>query len=349
MPEPHLSVTIAVCTFRRLPLLRATLRCLVRQEYPRHRFEIVVVDNDPEREDARAVVDAFADAPVAPKYIHHHVPGLSHARNRAATFSAKDIIVFVDDDIVAEADWLQQLVAPFQDDRAEHIGAVGGEVIPVFVGGVSRWGTLIYQPLKLRIDVGPIRSRQMLMGANMAFRRRALIEVGLFDPSVGRRGQLLLAGDENQPIERLRRQGFEIWFAPHARVFHQMPESRTTVGYALRHGFDSARSRVVTRTRGLDDAGTSALPFLLSRLVLNMLKLPLLLVQLILLLITLQRSATCPVMVRAARCVGYVRQITESLVERAGFLAARKLADPATLPLRANAVSEPQLASTDLG
>ncbi|HEY9154859.1 MAG TPA: glycosyltransferase, partial [Opitutaceae bacterium] len=240
-------------------------------------------------------------------------PGLSHARNTAVEQSRSEIIVFVDDDIVCESCWLHNLVAPFAGDPDQRIAAIGGEVIPVYSEGVHRCGVQIYRPLRLRAEPGPIQDRQMLMGANMAFRRDALVDAGLFDTRVGRIGNALLAGDENRPIERIRKKGFEIWFVPAARVFHELPRARTSLTYAMRHGFDSARSRVINQIAALQEERRATALFLWSRLLVNSIKLPVLALQTLLLILLLQRNALAPVLVRLARALGYHRQIWRCL------------------------------------
>jgi glucosyl-dolichyl phosphate glucuronosyltransferase len=304
---PTLTATVAICTYSRPQLLRETLRCLVRQDYPRELFEIVVIDNNSPDKMTLAVVESYAHAPVAPRYVHEPRQGLSHARNRAVNDSFRDVIVYVDDDVLVEPEWLRALLRPLEDDPEQRIAIVGGEVVPVFTEGVAA-SSFSFSPLRLRATCGPLKPGQLPMGANLAFRRQALIDVGQFDPKVGRAGKLLLAGDENRPVERLRVKGREVWFVPAARAFHQIPRSRTTLRYVLRHGFDSARSRVLTQMGLLEDEHRSPVPFLLSRLSVNTLKTVLFSVQFLFFSVLLQKSAAVPALVRVWRSCGYIRQ-----------------------------------------
>jgi len=57
---------------------------------------------------------------------------LGSARNTAAEIATGEILAFLDDDAVADNDWLAILTDPYQDER---IGAVGGRPIPVFEAG----------------------------------------------------------------------------------------------------------------------------------------------------------------------------------------------------------------------
>ena len=88
---------------------------------------------------------------------------------------------------------------------------------------------------------------EVWMGANMAFPARIFAELGPFHTALDRSGKNLFGGGDTDMIRRVRAAGLEVWFAPAAKVRHQMPASRTTFRYATRHAFDSARSRVVDR------------------------------------------------------------------------------------------------------
>src|SRR5258707_10814947 len=51
----HIRLTIAIPTYKRATLLRETLQSVQRQTADPATFEVVVVDNDPEGDDAAAV------------------------------------------------------------------------------------------------------------------------------------------------------------------------------------------------------------------------------------------------------------------------------------------------------
>ncbi len=334
--DPPLGITVAVCTYRRPELLAGTLRSLVRQDYPTGYFEIIVIDNNSPEDDTRQVVHAFKDAPIAPRYLRETRQGLSHARNRAVGESRREIVVFADDDISTDHEWLGKLVAPFRGPGGQQIAAIGGEVVPVYPEGVEV-AVLIHQPLRLRATAGPLRAGQIPMGANLAFRRAALIEAGLFDPRAGRHGSRLFGGDENRLIERLARRRHQIWFVPEARVFHHLPRERSGLRYALQHGFDSACSRVLTHTVALKERNASPAAYLVSRLGANLAKTIVCGLFGALWMTLGLPSIAAPQLVRAARALGYVQQTTRMLgagPRRLWLLLARSTTPtgPANLP-----------------
>ncbi|MFI5355951.1 MAG: glycosyltransferase [Opitutales bacterium] len=313
IPMPDLPlVTVAIATYNRADLLRQALQGITQQEYPGDRLELLVIDNR-STDDTREVVDSFQGAPHPPRYILETQPGANFARNRAIREGRGEIIAFLDDDVLVKPDWLQELVAPFAQDEAGKIGAVGGEVIPVFPDGRPDWIARFHGPQSLRPDPGPIRPEQVPMGANLAFRRQTLVELGAFDTAVTRQGGRIFSADENLLIRRLWQAGHEAWFAPRACVRHQMPASRTTLRYARRHAFDSARSRVITQVRMDREEGRPSSGYLWSRLGGNLLKAVLFALVAGLNFMVGRGGAGKASLVRAWRSCGYLYQIPRSL------------------------------------
>ncbi|MEO5960916.1 MAG: glycosyltransferase [Opitutaceae bacterium] len=301
-----LKVTVAIPTYNRAAILRQTLAGIVAQHFPRAHYEILVIDNN-STDDTRAVVAEFAAAQPAPRYLHEPQQGLDHARNRAIAEARGEIILFGDDDILVAPDWIAQMAAPLLADAAHRIGAVGGEVIPVFPDGLPDWVREWHAPLAFRPDLGPLPARHSPMGANLAFPKRVFAQLGPFHTALDRAAGNYFSGGDSEMIRRVRAAGLEVWFAPAAAVQHQMPASRTTFRYAARHAFDSARSRVIDRAGQPGAAGYFAGRFLgnLAK-ALGFASLALLNA------IVLRPGAAKKALVRAWRSCGYLYQIPRS-------------------------------------
>lgn len=308
LPATALKVTVAIPTYNRADFLRQTLAGLVEQQFPRDHFEILVIDNN-STDHTHAVVGEFAAARPAPRYIREEKQGLDHARNRAITEARGEIVVFGDDDILMKPDWLAQIAVPMLADPARLIGAVGGEVIPVFPDGLPEWVREWHSPLAFRPDLGPLDAKHSPMGANLAFPAWVFKKLGPFHTALDRAADNYFSGGDSEMIRRVRAAGLEVWFAPAAAVQHQMPASRTTFRYAARHAFDSARSRVIDRAGQPGAAG-----YLTSRFIGNLAK-SLGFALLSLLNTLLFRSgAAKKALVRAWRSCGYIYQIPRSML-----------------------------------
>jgi glycosyltransferase involved in cell wall biosynthesis len=312
LPEPPApKVTVAIPTYNRAKYLRQTLAGIAAQRFPRDHVEVLVIDNN-STDDTAEVVAAFADAWPAPRRIVETRQGLDFARNRAVAEARGEIIVFGDDDILVEPDWLAQITVPLLADAdARRIGAVGGEVVPVFPDGLPDWVREWHAPLAFRPDAGPLEARHCPMGANLAFPRWVFERLGLFHTALDRAAGNYFSGGDSEMIRRVRAAGLEVWFAPGAAVRHQMPAGRTTFRYAARHAFDSARSRVIDRA---GQPGAAA--YLAGRLVANGLKAAGFALLALINTLVLRTGAAKKALVRAWRSCGYLYQIPRSLLGR---------------------------------
>lgn len=302
----EIRITVAIPTYNRAGLLRQMLAGVTRQDVPADRYEVLVIDNN-SRDDTRDVVRSFAAARPAPRHVLETRQGLDHARNRAIAEAHGDIIVFADDDILVESGWLRELTAPLLADAARRIGAVGGEVVPVFPDGLPGWLEGAHTPLAFRTGAGPLTPSQTPMGANLAIPRWALEKHGSFSAELDRTGKTLFSGGDGEMIRRLRAAGLEIWFAPAAAVRHQMPAARLSFRHASRHAFDSARSRVVDRVAQGRAAG-----YLASRVLGNTIKACGFAGLALLCLLILRTGSAKKALVRARRSCGYLYQISRS-------------------------------------
>jgi len=115
MADNLTSVLIGVCTAQRPKMLKACLDSLAVQVVPEHvRLRAVVVDNEAEPNN-RAAVEAQSERfPFPLAYEHEPRRGIPFARNRVldhALAMNAEWIAFIDDDEIAEPDWLSQLVS----------------------------------------------------------------------------------------------------------------------------------------------------------------------------------------------------------------------------------------------
>lgn len=301
-------LTVAICTYNRARLLRQTLAGVSRQDFPKGEFEVLVIDNN-STDDTAAAVAEFSSLEPRPRHVLETRQGLDHARNRAIAEARGEVILFADDDILVEPTWLAEMYRPFA--QSSRVGAVGGEVVPVFPDGVPPWIAGWHRPLAYRHDLGPTPPNQNPMGANVAIRASLFAELGPFSTTLDRQGDKLFSGGDEEMVRRIRRGGYEVWFSPKARVLHQMPQNRTTFRYARRHAFDSARSRVVDRV-----AQGRATGYLWSRLLANPPKALGFAALALLCAAILRFGSAKKALVRAWRSCGYTYQAVRSLCGR---------------------------------
>ncbi len=312
MSAANTSVTIAIPTYNRERWLKETLESLAAHRHLVPELEILVVDNK-STDGTAAMTKAFMER-VEPqsgttwRYLLETMQGASHARNRSVREARGSIIVFLDDDVLLQPGWLDALLEPWKLERDADIGAIGGEVIPVFPEGCPEWLEGWMSPLRLRDSAGPLDPQQMPMSANLAVLKSVYEEVGGMRGDLGRNGEKLLAGEESEMIKRIRRAGWAIWYAPEAVVEHQFPLTRLNCAYAWRYSRESAQSRVIEMVHASGLPWGKRFSYCLSRFISNVVKVALLLVTIPLLRMVGKGGKSNKCLVRLARSLGYIRQ-----------------------------------------
>jgi glycosyltransferase involved in cell wall biosynthesis len=294
--------SVAICTYNRSHWLRGTLAFASAQDYPRDRWELLVIDNN-SSDDTRAVVESFGAAVKPPRYLLEARQGLSHARNRALSEACGDVIVFLDDDTEGEADWLSRLMEVYAQDTLAKIGVVGGEIVPGFPDGLPKWLEGQWEPLAYRTEMGPLPPKRLPMGANFSARLTLARAVGGFRTDLGRSGDTLAGSEDHDFIRRVRATGAETWFAPAARVVHLIPGNRLCFRYAMKHAFDSSRSRVIEKVA---PSRAKAMGWMLSRLFIYSVQAPLYAAIALLCLLIGQPGRAKRLATRVSRAFGYV-------------------------------------------
>lgn len=230
-------VSILICTYNRAPVLDMTLCALsdvVGVDAPE--VEVIVVDNN--SDDATAEI---AQKHQYVRYSREEQQGLSHARNRGLQEARGEWVVFLDDDVVPNENWLLAYLR-FIEHAPKACVFLGGRVGPLFeVDAPSQlvdhmsymqgvWGLCESHSVEQKIDRLGV---DLPVGANFGGRRDDFLSVG-FDPGYGRVGEKLSSFEETLLMETLIRSGSIGYWVPGAEVAHRVPESRMSLEYIAR-------------------------------------------------------------------------------------------------------------------
>jgi GT2 family glycosyltransferase len=223
-----------VCTHNRLTDLRECLSALAVEPTPK---EVIVVDSASNQR-CDGLVESFRGQIPELRYVRLDEPGLSLARNAGIDASTGEILAFLDDDAAPLRGWGENLLAAFA--RSESVGCVGGACIASFDGPRPAWlsARLLRMASITMWGDAPRQPRSAIewpYGANVAFRRQALKQVGMFSTALGRKGEgSLLSGEEMDMVARVMAAGWEVWLEPKAPVSHKVHAERLTSRYYWR-------------------------------------------------------------------------------------------------------------------
>jgi glycosyltransferase involved in cell wall biosynthesis len=217
-------IDVVVPTRNRADLLRRALESLLAQNYPAESFAVIVVD-DGSTDETWSALQSASDRRVRPRRIEHRGPYT--ARNEGWRAGNGEIVAFIDDDCVADPNWLSAIAQGFA--RSEILGLQG------------RTLTLPEQKTPLTHQVVVSRPNTLYETCNIAYRREVLASVGGFAPdlyytadtmlgvAVSARGAIAFAPDmlvihPPRPRQFLGRKEWTRWLAGAWLLHNRYPE-----------------------------------------------------------------------------------------------------------------------------
>jgi glycosyltransferase involved in cell wall biosynthesis/2-polyprenyl-3-methyl-5-hydroxy-6-metoxy-1,4-benzoquinol methylase len=236
-PKTRLRVSAIVCTYRRGELLEQAIISLANQTLTPEDYEVIVVNNDPNDRALMGTIDRlrseyFDGSAQRLRAVVCPLLGLSHARNAGIGEANGEVLCFLDDDAIAPADWLEEMLRAF--DEHPQAGVIGGHIrlkIPdprppdlksgwewywsEFITGCSQYTEVDHW-------------WEFPWGADWCTRRQALVEVGGFRTSYGRRGKDFGGGEEVVAAELIKRLGYTVAVLPQVEVIHAVDPERFT-------------------------------------------------------------------------------------------------------------------------
>jgi GT2 family glycosyltransferase len=217
------ALTIIVCTRNRA---RALEEALARWESlpAQPGVQLVFVDNG-SSDDTRTVLDSFASRSAHRVTVLQEArPGLSRARNRGLGTAEGDIVAFTDDDCYPAEDYVEALLACFS---VADVTFAGGRVMLHDPEDLAI--TIQERDEPLALAAGEFVKPGLIHGANMAFRRSALLRIDGFDERLGA-GAPFKAGEDTDAILRCTAMGYVGCYDPAIVVSHH--HGRRTAGEA---------------------------------------------------------------------------------------------------------------------
>lgn len=127
MNADQIRVSVIIPTYNRAFMLTETLASLLDQDYSKHFFEVIIVDNNSKDETERSV-RSFVDKhknDLNIKYVIEKRQGDVYARHTGACHAAGETLLFTDDDATFDQNWISEVVRIF---NTFSVGAVGTRI-----------------------------------------------------------------------------------------------------------------------------------------------------------------------------------------------------------------------------
>ncbi|MDY6785086.1 MAG: glycosyltransferase [Cyanobacteriota bacterium] len=225
-----IQISAIICTYNRADYLRKSLQSLAEQTLNSDLYEIAVVDNHSTDNTKQVATEEFAGVSNL-RYIYEPILGLSQARNTGWQKAKGEYIAYLDDDAIADSFWLEKILKAFKTVTPQP-GCVGGKIELLWEVEKPDWLPPQFFPYLGLINWSNapmiLKDERYISGGNMAVPRSLLEVLGGFNVKLGRKGHNLLSNEELFLLDRMKQQGYSIYYDPEIVIAHHVQASRLT-------------------------------------------------------------------------------------------------------------------------
>jgi glycosyltransferase involved in cell wall biosynthesis len=200
-------VTVVIPTFNRLSWLRKCLAHLDAQKYHLS-FEVIVVDDGSTDGTKQYLISNKGNFTFTLVHLNQENRGPAAARNLGIKAAKGGIVAFLDDDSIAESNWLWEITRSFKD-LPDAYAAVSGRTT---MYGYSKFGAFLQENFD---------DSDSWITNNIAYKRTVLLKIGLFDET----NFTLAAWEDLDLAYRMQLAGYKRLYNEQAIIAHPREES----------------------------------------------------------------------------------------------------------------------------
>lgn len=225
----HPFCSIVVLNYYGEKILRITLDSLLRLDYPKDKYEIIIVDNN-SKDKSKEIINRFIKT-------HKNIKGIflkqnlgfAKGNNIGIQNAQGKYVILLNNDCIVNINWLKELVNTAEKD--EKIFAVNSKIklfktnkiqnagIMAFQDGYARdIGAIVkYQSQDYEEDINQYATEKDIYaacGAAVLFRKNVFSKIGFLDE------RFFMYYEDVEISERARFHGFKIKYCPKAEVYH---------------------------------------------------------------------------------------------------------------------------------
>ena len=203
--------SVIVCIYNGERTLKQALNSLVKQNYPKEKYEIILINDGSEDESGKIclnfIKENMNEYPVI-RYVSQENKGLSQARNLGIALSKGEIVAFIDQDAVADINWIKNLTYEFNIDQ--DLMVIGGKT--EILNNQCWFANFIFI-----INYKTYDNQIAIIGTNMAYKKEIFKKVGGFYKA------FKYFGDESIFLRKNILNKYKMKQANTAIIFHEWP------------------------------------------------------------------------------------------------------------------------------
>jgi hypothetical protein len=206
-------ISLIICTRNRAEQLSRSLKAVEKLIFD-GAWQLVVVNNGSTDKTELIISEFKKNSSLNITYVYEPVPGLSRARNAGVSNAEAEILAFTDDDCYPAENFLADVVTCMTEREVDFCG---GRVL-LYDNNDAKI-TVQEASESFSLEPGDFLASGLIIGANIAVRKSAIISIGGFDERLGA-GTRYSAGEETDVMRRLLNKGMRGFSDPRIVIYH---------------------------------------------------------------------------------------------------------------------------------
>jgi len=250
-------LSIVICSYNRANYISDALNSLFAQTAGLNFFETIIVDNN----STDNTSDVFKNWRASHTngsftYLTETKQGASFARNTGAASAKSQWLCFMDDDAVANPDYVKNIIKHIET-KPDAIG-FGGRIIPKYIPSEPKWMSYYVSSLVGNFDYAPtacaFENGKYPIESNMIVKKAVYDSIGGFNTNLpGVVGTIRIGGEGKELFYKILALGHTIYYDPSICVQHVVEVKKLTPEYMYRVASGIGRgekTRTLTISKG---------------------------------------------------------------------------------------------------
>ena len=233
-----LKISVVICTYNRATYLPDALHSLYMQTLSKNGFEVIIANNNSTDNTKDVVLDFIEQHKDANFiYVDEFTQGASFARNTGAALAKSPLLCFMDDDAIANDDYLKRIANFFEEYK--DADGLGGRIIPKYIPEEPKWMSYYVSSLVGNFDyskdVCVFAEGKYPLESNMIIKTEDFKAVNGFNTELpGVVGTLRIGGEGKEFFYKLQSTRKKIYYDPNIIVQHVVETKKLTKEYMYR-------------------------------------------------------------------------------------------------------------------
>lgn len=234
----NLKISVVICTYNRAAYIAEALNSLYNQTLSKNVFEVIIANNN-STDNTKEVVQQFIAQHINANfvYVDEFTQGASFARNTGAALAKAPLLCFMDDDAIANEDYLERIVNFFE--QYKDADGLGGKIIPKYIPEEPKWMSYYVSSLVGNFDyskeVCVFAEGKYPLESNMIIKTEDFRSINGFNTALpGVVGTLRIGGEGKEFFYKLQSAGKKIYYDPNIIVQHIVETKKLTKEYMYR-------------------------------------------------------------------------------------------------------------------